>query len=251
MRNPLRGIKFSKLNAAIRKRIRRFQNRKPSRNLSLTEKLVELDKKNEVILKSRKSRELSQIEQNLLKVKYTKIRTQILAFLEKENLSLNNVVFVGNDIGGRIPALVVRKALNLPFMQFVRVSFEKPDYNYIANAARNGKWKGKTVIFVDSTINSGHQVRSLKDFFDSRTVESLGIKGWKLMAHGELADLNIDYGFDKAKGREEWYFFEDRPNVIGVNQRSDAALRLMARKGRQGETPSEVAKGKKILFKRD
>jgi hypoxanthine phosphoribosyltransferase len=197
----------------------------------------------------------TKIERAILKARFAKIHEQIVNFLKKNNLSLDNVVFVGVDRGGRIPALAVKKALNLKSIQFIRFSSRKEtaEESYILRAAKKGKWKGKTILLIDSTANVGYQKETMKKFFNEYG-EKIGIKGWKLIANGVHADWKIEWGFEREKYRSWRYFFEDAENIIGLREKETGAKVCSLHKTGHSVTDyvrKEVKQPRKILLKKE
>ncbi len=174
---------------------------------------------------------LQKLQIMFLKTNLAQINWKVRNFLRKQKIDLNNAVFVGIDRGGRIPSLALKKALDLDSMQFVKLSFqeltgrkfERVDKKLL-NLAKKGNWNGKSVIFVDSTVKTGHQ-KALLRFFFHKYSEKIGIKKWKLIGKGRNADLNLEWGFPLDE-KTNWYFFENQPFYIGVGEKDKKLSRF-------------------------
>jgi len=197
-----------------------------------------------------KKKSLSATQKRILEAKLARINKRMAALLKKENINPKDVIFVGVDRGGRIPTLLLRKALGIKDVQFLRLGRGEvsPFFHYILNMAKKGKWKGKVVLFVDSTAKTGHQRQQIKDFFNSRAGKSIGVKGWRLVAEGPKADWKIKWGFGGKKDTG-WHFFEDLDTVLGTTPAMLAESKLKVVKTK-GKTPKEVRQSRKILLKR-
>ena len=76
---------------------------------------------------------------------------------------------------------------------------------------------GKHVLFVDSTVDSGRQIKVLERYFETETFKvSLGHKSWSIIGSNENGvDLphhkNFDWGVDPDST------FEDKPDFMGID----------------------------------
>ena len=92
----------------------------------------------------------------------------VITYLEKNyNVGLGAVVLVSIDRGGRIPCLVLQHALGLPSMESLKVDqgSGRLDEDKLREFEHKGVLRGKHVLFVDSTVDSGRQIRVLERYF--------------------------------------------------------------------------------------
>jgi len=161
-------------------------------------------------------------------IPYSQIRKDILGYLSCEGVNPEDAVIVGIDRGGRVPALVVKEALGHHVAYFLKVdqgggaiSEERLD-----DMARRGALKGKRVLFIDSTVDSGRQISALEPYFDDAGwKEKLGHTGWVVVGSNENGEtlsnhLNINWGVDPDKT------FEDDPLLMGVDYADGSHTRV-------------------------
>lgn len=134
-------------------------------------------------------------------------------------VGLEDVVLVAIDRGGRIPCLVLMRALGLPAMQTLKVDQGggQLDEDRLREFADAGTLQGKHAFFVDSTVDSGRQIRVLERYMDDAAWRSrLGHQSWSVIGSNEMGrDLshhrNINWGVDPDRT------FEDRPELMGID----------------------------------
>jgi len=128
-------------------------------------------------------------------------------------------VIVGVDRGGRLPAMVLTRALSHPTCFFLKVDQGggQLDTDRLEEFAATKALHGKHVIFVDSTVDSGRQIGVLQRYFDDPSLkERLGYTDWCIVGSNEYAKtldkhLNINWGVDPDTT------FEDDPRLMGVD----------------------------------
>lgn len=134
-------------------------------------------------------------------------------------VGLEDVLLVAIDRGGRIPCLVLMRALGLPAMQSLKVDQggERLDEDRLREFANTDALRGKHVLFVDSTVDSGRQIRVLERYLeDPKWRSRLGHRSWSVIGSNEMGrDLahhqNINWGVDPDRT------FEDRPELMGID----------------------------------
>lgn len=134
-------------------------------------------------------------------------------------VGLEDVVLVAIDRGGRIPCLVLMRALGLPTMQSLKVDQGggQLDEDRLRALSDTDAFRGKHVLLVDSTVDSGRQIRVLERYFEDASWRSrLGHRSWSVIGSNEMGrDLlhhrNISWGVDPDRT------FEDRPELMGID----------------------------------
>ncbi|GEM_PF-1734191 len=152
-------------------------------------------------------------------VPYSEIRESILDHLAEKEVDLDNVVLVGIDRGGRLPTHIVRTALGKSQAYFLKVNQGNHDLDEVRlqTFIDHKTLKGKYVVFIDSTVDSGRQIRALKKYFeDDDFKKAIGHEGWVVIGSNDTAEslddhVNIDWGLDPDQS------FEDNPQLMGVD----------------------------------
>jgi hypoxanthine phosphoribosyltransferase len=152
-------------------------------------------------------------------IPYSEIRQGIINRLEQNEVSLEDVVVVGIDRGGRIPTLVVRSALGKELAYFMKVDQggRGVDMERLDLFIKKGIFRDKFILFVDSTVDSGRQINALDKYFgDEDLRQMIGHVGWLVVGsnehgHDHENHLNINWGVDPDKT------FEDNPKLMGVD----------------------------------
>ena len=161
----------------------------------------------------------------------------VTAHLDKDhNVGLDAVVLISIDRGGRIPCLVLQHALGLPSMESLKVDQGggQLDEDKLRTFERNGVLRDKHVLFVDSTVDSGRQIRVLERYFENDSWKSkLGHRNWSIVGSNEYAEnlshhRNINWGVDPDST------FEDDPDLMGVDYASGSHVKIV-------ECPSEAS----------
>jgi hypoxanthine phosphoribosyltransferase len=148
-------------------------------------------------------------------VPYYEIHNAIKEHLHSKNLGFEDAVIVGVDRGGRIPARILREATGHDRAYFLKVDqggrSVSPDLERLIS---DGTLKGKYIIFVDSTVDSGRQINALIPHFSG--TKRIGHLGWVVVGSNEYGKnlgnhLNINWGLNPDES------FEDNPSLMGVD----------------------------------
>ncbi|MFA4954222.1 MAG: hypothetical protein WC641_02845 [Patescibacteria group bacterium] len=152
-------------------------------------------------------------------VPYYGLYKSVVKHLKRYGAKLADAVLVSVDRGGRLPCLILQRALGFASMESLKVdqggSGDGLDTDKLDDFARRGTLRGKHVLFVDSTVDSGRQINALKKFFEPRQAE-LGFTGWSLVGsneHGHDLDhhTNLNWGVNPDET------FEDSPELMGID----------------------------------
>tara|TARA_Y100000310_G_scaffold341505_1_gene440851 strand:- start:1566 stop:3038 length:1473 start_codon:yes stop_codon:yes gene_type:complete len=196
----------------------RFELRR-NRNLSVEDVVTEITKE-EFVRATTIIKNAGQVERIARSVPYTEIRQDLMDHIESEGCTLDDIVVVGVDRGGRLPTLIVKEALEAERVHYLKVDQGRGflDSPRLSNFSLSGTFRGKYVLFVDSTVDSGRQIDALRSSFDGTSIRSknLGHVGWAVVGsneYGETLDdhVQIDWGLDPDEA------FEDDPNLMGVD----------------------------------
>ena len=163
--------------------------------------------------------EAGNVQRIVRAVPYSEINRQIKSHLDEKEISLEDVVLVGVDRGGRLPTHIVKEALGKSEAYFLKVDqgSRNLDDDRFQDYIDKGLFEGKYVIFIDSTVDSGRQIRALEKYFDDEDLqEDIKHQGWVVVGsneYGKTLDnhVNIDWGLDPDKS------FEDNPRLMGVD----------------------------------
>ncbi len=178
----------------------------------------------------------------------SKIRSRILKFIQNKGLKLEDIRIVGIDRGGRLTSLMVKKALGLPEIDFVKfsdsVSYLSPNYAIIRRIANRGMWKGKYVLFVDSVVSGWKQKDGIERMLKTSIGKKLKMRGWALVAQSKKADLRMNWG----RGIDH---IEDLSETIGFEDTFPGKPRMKIVKTRKGDTPYDAIAIRKAIYKSD
>lgn len=133
--------------------------------------------------------------------------------------SIDNIVLVSVDRGGRIPCIILQRALNFESMYSLKVDQggRGLDMDRLREFAKNGTLTGKHILFVDSTVDSGRQIRALEPYFDSNEwKQKLGHHSWSIIGSNEYAQ-NLDHHQNINWGVDPDRTFEDDPKLMGID----------------------------------
>lgn len=190
-------------------------------------------------------RAVGEMERIARAIPYFGLYKFVTAHLEKDhNVGLDAVVLVSIDRGGRIPCLVLQHALGLTSMDSLKVDQGggQLDEDKLRTFERKGVLRDKHVLFVDSTVDSGRQIRVLERYFENDSWKSkLGHRSWSIVGSNEYAQnlshhRNINWGVDPDST------FEDDPDLMGVDYASGSHAKVV-------ERPSEASKAiRECLF---
>lgn len=170
-------------------------------------------------------------------IPYYKLLTVIRKHLwKKYRVSLSDVVLVGIDRGGRLPAIILSRALDVSDIHFLKLDqgCGELDEKRLNGFRTQGLFRDKHVLFVDSTVDSGRQIDVLRRYFDdSEWQRGLGFLSWSVVGsneNGECLDkhLNIDWGVNPDET------FEDDPRLMGVDYAPGSQTSVI-------EVPSEAS----------
>lgn len=153
------------------------------------------------------------------------------------NVELDTVVLVSVDRGGRIPCLVLQHALGFTSMESLKVdqSGGQLDEDKLCEFERKSILRGKHVLFVDSTVDSGRQIRVIERYFENESWKlRLGHRSWSVVGSNEYAQNllhhhNINWGVDPDNT------FEDEPDLMGVDYAPGTFSKVV-------ECPSEASR---------
>lgn len=155
-------------------------------------------------------------------VPYSQLHDDVKEFVESKGCSLDNVVVVGVDRGGRLPSFIMRETLGKSEGYTLKVdqasgSNGELDKEKLESLIEKGVLKNKTALFVDSTVDSGRQIEVLRRYFDNPEWQAkIGHKAWGVVGSNENGQSlynhrNINWGLDPDKS------FEDDPRLMGVD----------------------------------
>ena len=170
-------------------------------------------------------------------VPYHALLTIVREHLAKEyNVSLDDAVIVGVDRGGRLPAIILSRALNHSAVFFLKVdqSGGQLDAEKLEQFVSDGTFRGKHVLFVDSTVDSGRQIEVIRRYFgNTEWQEKLGFRSWSVVGSNEYGQclykhLNINWGVNPDET------FEDNPQLMGVDYAPGSHTKIV-------EVPSEMS----------
>ncbi|MBU1681863.1 phosphoribosyltransferase, partial [Candidatus Micrarchaeota archaeon] len=161
-------------------------------------------------------------------IPYSNLHAQVHAHLAECGVTLDDAVVVGIDRGGRIPAIIMKEALGLSVVRFLKVDqgSRRIDEDGLEKFIRLGTFNGKHVMFVDSTVDSGRQIRALENYFDDRGyAQRIGHTGWSVVGSNEDGEtlnhhLNINWGLNPDES------FEDDPLLLGVDYTPNSHTRI-------------------------
>lgn len=173
-------------------------------------------------------------------VRYLDLYKEVLAHLKRMGAKLQDTVLVSVDRGGRIPCTLLQRALDVPSMLTLKVDQgsygDGLDENRLREFSDRGDLRGKHVLFVDSTVDSGRQYRCLTRFFDEASWRTcLGHTGWSLVGSNEYGrnvgpkHQDINWGVDPDAT------FEDRPELMGIDYAPGSTTRVV-------ECPSDASR---------
>ena len=178
-------------------------------------------------------------------IPYHALLTTVRDHLAKEyKVSLDDVVIVGVDRGGRLPAIILSRALNHSAVFFLKVDQGggQLDVEKLEQFVSDGTFRNKHVLFVDSTVDSGRQIEVLRRYFDNMEwQEKLDFRSWSIVGSNEYGQclykhLNINWGVNPDET------FEDNPLLMGVDYAPGSHIKIV-------EVPSETSeKIRKVLL---
>ncbi len=161
-------------------------------------------------------------------IPYTELHFAVKDIVESKGATMDDVVLIGIDRGGRIPALIVRESIGKDKAYFLKVDQGggKIDTDRLLKLGQNGTLKDKFILFVDSTVDSGRQITALENTLSH--YGHFGFKGWGVIGSNEngldLAPFhkNINWGLNPDES------FEDNPELLGVDYCDDSHVKIKA-----------------------
>lgn len=178
-------------------------------------------------------------------VPYHALLTIVREHLAKDyKVSLDDAVIVGVDRGGRLPAIILSRALSHSAAFFLKVDQGggQLDTEKLDQFISDGTFRNKHVLFVDSTVDSGRQIEVIRRYFDdSKWQEKLGYRSWSVVGSNEYSKclykhLNVNWGVNPDET------FEDNPLLMGVDYAPGSHTKIV-------EVPSEPSeKIRKVLL---
>ncbi|MDO8463475.1 MAG: hypothetical protein Q7S96_04380 [bacterium] len=152
-------------------------------------------------------------------------------------VGLEQTVLVSVDRGGRLPCIILQRALGLTEMHSIKVdqSGGRLDEDKLGELAKQGVLRGKHVLFVDSTVDSGRQIRVLVQYFDADKWRNvLGHSSWSIVGSNEYGD-NLDRHCNVNWGVDPDDTFEDNPELMGIDYAPGTHTKIV-------ERPTEASK---------
>lgn len=153
-------------------------------------------------------------------VPYHGLYKSVTNHLQKQfGVGLDKVVLVSIDRGGRIPCLLLQTALGLPSMETLKVDQGggRLDEDMLRHFEEQGTLRNKHVLFVDSTVDSGRQIRVLERYFDDASWKTkLAHMSWSIVGSNEDAE-NLSHHHNVNWGVDPDTTFEDNPELMGVD----------------------------------
>ncbi len=179
-------------------------------------------------------------------VPYYQLHQDVKAFVESQGSSLDDVVVIGVDRGGRLPSFIMREALGKNERYTLKVDQAggglsgEVDRDKLDKLIQDKVLEGKFALFVDSTVDSGRQIEVLKRYFDSDDFKTrIGHKGWAVVGSNENGQSlykhkNINWGLNPDES------FEDNPNLMGVDYAGGSHTRVVDTPTKQSEAIKEA-----------
>jgi hypoxanthine phosphoribosyltransferase len=160
-------------------------------------------------------------------VPYSELHFAVREFVEENNASIDDVVVVGIDRGGRIPAMIMKEALGKSRAYFLKVDQGggRLDMGRLMAMAQAGDFENKYVLFVDSTVDSGRQIKVLERIL---AAQDTNWKGWGIAGSNDdgidmgTRHRNINWGIDPDDS------FEDDPRLLGIDYADSAHIKVKA-----------------------
>ncbi len=155
-------------------------------------------------------------------VPYYALYTSVLQHLKRMGATLSQTVLVAVDRGGRIPCLILQRALGVDTHYSLKVDQngygDGLDLDRLTDFAERAIVRGKHVLFVDSTVDSGRQIQVLRQYFDdARWQSKLGHLGWSIVGSNEYGSAVALNHTDLNWGVDPDVTFEDNPELMGVD----------------------------------
>ncbi len=155
-------------------------------------------------------------------VPYYALYTTVLQHLKRMGTTLSQTVLVAVDRGGRIPCLILQRALGVDVHYSIKVDQngrgDGLDLERLTHFVDRAIVRGKHVLFVDSTVDSGRQIHVLRRYFDHPGWrDKLGHLGWSIVGSNEDGSSVAANHTDLNWGVDPDVTFEDNPELMGVD----------------------------------
>jgi hypoxanthine phosphoribosyltransferase len=157
-------------------------------------------------------------------------------------IGLEQTVLVSIDRGGRLPCIILRRALGLTEMFSLKVDQGggQLDEDKLEEFAKKGTFQDKHILLVDSTVDSGRQIRVLVKYFNSDTWRNrLGYKSWSIVGSNEY-NQNHDHHCNVNWGVDPDNTFEDKPELMGIDYAPGTYAKVVERPTEASETIRKV-----------
>ena len=170
-------------------------------------------------------------------IPYHGLYKTVAKHLKQFGLGADKTVLISVDRGGRIPCIVLMHALGHPTMETLKVDQGggRLDEDRLLEFVRQHTLVDKHVLFVDSTVDSGRQIRVLEHYFESSEWKAkLQYRSWSIVGSNEYGEnlshhCNINWGVDPDTT------FEDDPNLMGVDYASGTQTKVVECPGEASE----------------
>lgn len=160
---------------------------------------------------------VGEMERIVRAVPYYGLYKSVTTHLKKDHsIDLDQVVLVSVDRGGRIPCTILKTALGFSSMESLKVDQggRGVDEDKLKEFADKGTLRGKHVLFVDSTVDSGRQINAIQEYFAGRT--DLGFRSWSIVGSNENG-YNLNQHYNVNWGVDPDTTFEDNPELTGID----------------------------------
>lgn len=159
---------------------------------------------------------------------------------DDHSVGLQEVVLAAVDRGGRLPCIILMHALGLTTMESIKIDQGwddngQLDTERLQEFVARQVFKGKHVLFVDSTVDSGRQINVLKRYFnDPHWQAQLGHRSWSIVGSNEEGDdlehhHNINWGVDPDQT------FEDDPSLMGIDYAPGSRIKVIDKPSKTSE----------------
>lgn len=181
------------------------------------------------------------LERIVRAIPYYGLYADVTEYLRAEHSAeLKDIVLVAVDRGGRLPCIILMHALGLSSMETLKVDQAsgdtgRLDEDRLCEFVERGVFQNKHVLFVDSTVDSGRQIRVLQRYFeDSEWKKRLGHRSWSVVGSNEDGEHlehhhNVNWGVDPDDT------FEDDPNLMGIDYAPGSFIRVVDRPSETSE----------------
>ena len=166
-------------------------------------------------------RAVGEMERIARAIPYHGLYKAVSAHLKKDHgVGIEDIVLISIDRGGRIPCLILQHALGLTSIESLKVDQGggRLDEDKLREFERSGILSGKHALFVDSTVDSGRQIRVLEQYFESAGWKTLlRHRSWSIVGSNEYAGNFKPYHRHLEWGVDPDGTFEDEPELMGID----------------------------------